>query len=209
MASPPLTTLPVLLAVTLLLVAACGGSDDDGNGGEVGGVEGREAGGAGDAPPGDDLDAVEPLVENLLSEYDDVVNEILADPSLVTDQDSELAQRYLAIYEPDSDAAESGLDAWAADSEAGVSVEPYDDEHPALTTRIDGPLETVSDDEVTVAACEVRRERVYENGQLTEGVPLLEDGIEVTVVRVDGEWLLRHRILRTDTVGCATSTEAE
>lgn len=195
-----------LVVVTATLAAGCGGSDDDGGNGTVGGREGsgREA----TAPPGSDVEAVEPLVEELLVEYDEVVNAIVADPSVAADPDDELVRRYLDIHEPDSEFAQGSIEVWEANADDDIAVEPYDDEHPALTTRLDGPVETVSDDEVTVLVCEEHREIVTENGSPTQGVPLLEEGAVVTAVRVDDQWLLRDRVVRDDIVGCET-TEGE
>jgi hypothetical protein len=194
-----------LLVATPVVAVACGGSGDD-DGGTVGGREGR--GGESEAPPGSDLEAVTPLVEDLLADYDDVVNEIMADMTVAADDDAELVQRFLALHEPGSDFAQEALDAWEQSGADGMSVRPYDEEHPAMETRLDGDLETVSDEEVTVPVCEVQRQVVFQDDQPTEGVPLLEQAAEVTAVRVDDGWRLGERIIREDVVGCET-TEGE
>lgn len=187
--------------VSALALGACGGDGDEGGtaAADAGnGARGASADGR-DAP---DPDAIRADVEELLSDHDRVVNQIIADPGVVDDRDGLLVQEYLSLFEPGSEFAEGILDAWAADGAEGISIRPYDDEHPANVTTVDGEIEVVSPDEVRVPFCLEQRQITYRGDQPVQGLPLLERQGESVVVRVDGEWLLRDRNVFGDRTGC-------
>jgi hypothetical protein len=194
-----------LLAISLsggVLLGACGGDDHrasaDDSTDETG--ESRQSGST--QPEATDAEAVQPYVEDLLETYDEVVNEIIADPGVAADRDSLLVQEYLSLFEPDNEFAEQVIDRWVADGEQGLSIQPYDEEHPANVTTIDGEIEVVSSDEVRVPLCIEQRQNTYRDDQLVQGLPLLERPGESVVVRVDGEWLMRSREVFGDRSEC-------
>jgi hypothetical protein len=191
------------LAVVLggaLLVSACGG--DDGSADQASGGSGESQHTRSTEPEATDAETVQPYVEDLLQRYDGIVNDIVADPGVAADRDSLVVQQYLDLFEPDSEMASQVLDTWEADGAEGLSIRPYDDQHPANVTRIDGEIEVVSPDEVRVPICIEQRQRIYRNDQLVQGLPLLEQAGESVVVRVDGEWVLRSRRVFDDRSGC-------
>jgi hypothetical protein len=181
--------LAVSLTVLLLLAAACaGGGGGSGAGGREG--RGRLRPGA-EQPAADDVEAVEPVLADLLERHDDVVNEVLADPEVARDDDDPLVEEYLSLYSPDSVVPEQVVEAWVADADAGRSTHPVDPGHPAVATRIDGGIQAISDDEVRFPTCSEQRYASYESdGALVEMVPYREQPGEATAVRVDGVWLL-------------------
>lgn len=154
------------------------------------------------APPGRDVAAVQPYVEELMSEHDRLVSEILRDPSVAREPNGLLVQQYVDLYEPGSERPAATVERWVALADEGRSMQPYDDAHPLVRTRIDGEIEAVSDDEVKVPVCDEHRERVYQHGRLVSGTPLAEQAGEVVVVRVDDEWLLRDRLARPSRPSC-------
>jgi hypothetical protein len=175
--------------VAVLLAGACaGGGGGSGAGGRDG--RGRLRPGA-EQPPADDVEAVEPVLADLLERHDDVVNEVLADPAVARDDHDPLVEEYLSLYSPDSLVPEQVVEAWVADADAGRSTHPVDPGHPAVASRIDGEIQAISDDEVRFPTCSEQRYASYEgDGALVEMVPYREQPGEATAVRVDGVWLL-------------------
>jgi hypothetical protein len=186
----------LLLPMSLTVVLGCGAG---GGGGSRDGATSR--GGAAPAGGGD-IASVEADVEELLSEHDRLVSEILREPSVARDPDDLLVQQYVDLYEPDSARPAATIERWVALADEGRSMRPYDDTQPLVRTRIDGEIEVVADDEVTVPVCEEHRERVYQHGRLVSGTPLAEQAGEVVVARIDGEWLLREHLARPSRPSC-------
>jgi hypothetical protein len=198
---------PLVVAIVAgagLLLGACGG---DGDGGE----DQASSGDAGDGAQrqASDPEAVRSEVDDLLANYDRVVNQIIADPGVAADREDPLVQEYLTLFEPGSDFAEEVLDAWVANGEEGVSVRPFDDQHPANRTRLDGEIEVEPADEARVPFCVEQRQNTYRGDQLVQGLPLLERQGEIVAVRVDGEWLLQRRDVFGDRSGCRGEGEEE
>ena len=195
----------VVLAVTGLL-SACGGDDaggDDDAGRSGGGADELAASDA--EPEATDAATVQPYVENLLVEYDDVVNQIVADPHVAGDPDHPLVHQYLDLYEPGSDFAQRLIDVWAERGAEGLSTQPFDDEHPAILTRLDGDIEVASGDELSFPACVERRLIVVDGeGRTTQRTPFGQQQGEGVAVRVDGEWRLRELAVLNGTATCRT-----
>ena len=190
---------PVLLAVTLVLVAGCGGSGDD-DGGEVGGREGP-----GEAASADEL---EPVVDDLLGEYDRIVNEVVTDPTVVQDDDSALVGDLRALFEDDSPTVDELVGLWESRVDEGLVTEPFEDGEPISRSRLDGDLVVVDADEVQFALCVERRFVVYEDGDLSQRVPYREQRGEGTAVRVDDEWRLSE-IVMEESATCRLDSQVE
>jgi hypothetical protein len=202
---PQMPRLATLAFAGSILLAACGGDDDQaaaGNGAELSSGRDRTSG---TEPAADDPEAVRPFVEDLLERYDEVTDQIVADPGVAADRDDLLVQEYLALFEPDSDYAEHRLEAWAANGEAGVSMRPIDDEHLTNESHLDGEIEAVSDDEVRFPTCDEQRFEVLDRqGRVTQRTDLFVQPGEGVAVRVDGEWRLRRLDAFDGTAGCRT-----
>jgi hypothetical protein len=150
---------------------------------------------------------VENDVARLVADYDGAVNQILPRPGVADDPDDPLIAEFLDLYEPGSDRAAEVVSAWRTMASEGRHIEPYDDEHPAVASRLDGDVEVVSDDEVRFPLCVESRQIVYEGDAAVEGTPLLEQAGEGVAVRVDDGWVFRERNLFDGPDGvCATST---
>lgn len=203
LARDPVPWLATLAFAGSILLPACGG-DDATSGTERLSDSGRTSG---TEPPADDPEAVRPFVEDLLERYDEVTDQIVADPGVAADRNDLLVQEYLALFEPDSDYAEQRLDAWAANGEAGVSMRPIDDEHLTNESHLDGEIEAVSDDEVRFPTCDEQRLEVLDRqGRVTQRTELFVQPGEGVAVRVDGEWRLRQLDAFDGTAGCRTTT---
>jgi hypothetical protein len=198
----------MLLAVGgVLLLEACGGAATEESTEAASEDGGRRSSDAEPEADPDDPDAVRPYVEDLLEDYDRVVNQIIADPSVAADRDDLLVGEYLSLFEPDSQFAEDILANWAGNGEDGIALLPYSPDHPTNASRIDGDVEVVSADEVVVPTCVEQRYVVHEGGRVTEGVPYQEQPGEIVVVRADGEWRLRRRDVFDNVNECETVGE--
>jgi hypothetical protein len=196
-----------LLAGGTFGFVACGGSGgDDGEAGGGGGDEVRTARSGDDGEPeATDAATVQPYVEALLVDYDDVVNQIVGDPEVAADPDHPLVHEYLDLYEPDSDFARQLVDTWAERGAEGLATKPFDNDHPASLTRLDGEIEVVSGDEVSFPACIERRLVVVDGeGRTTQRTPFAQQRGEGVAVRVDGEWRLRELGAINGTATCRT-----
>jgi hypothetical protein len=185
------------IAGVLVLSTACSGDDDTGDPGGSGAGDGETSARAG-------ADRIEGEIVRLLADYDAVVNQIIADPQVTVDPDGPLVEQYLDLFEPDSEFARQALETWRSNAAQGISIEPYDDEHPANLTRLDGDVEIVSDDEVRFPTCSELRQLVYEGDRVVEGLPLMEQPGESVAVLVDDDWVFRRRDVFTDVPECAT-----
>jgi hypothetical protein len=187
------------LAALLVLAGACSG-DDSTDRGSGDGVESE--GGSLDA------DQVQDEIAGLLVDYDHVVNQIIADPQVTKNSDDPLVAQYLDLFEPDSDFAGQALETWRTNADDGITIEPYDDEHPANVTRLDGDVEIVGDDEVRFPTCSEFRQLVHQGGKVIEGLPFMEQPGESVVVRHDDDWVFRRRDVFTDVPECETDDPA-
>lgn len=202
-----------LFACGVVGLTACGtGSgegDESGDGGR--GDERSTELAAGDAEPeATDAAAVLPYVEQLLVDYDTAVNQIVGDPAVAGDPEHPLVLQYLDLYEPGSDFARELVDTWEERGREGLSTRPFDDEHPASLTRLDGDIEVASGDEVTFPVCIERRLVVVDGeGRTTQRTPYREQRGEGIAVRVDGEWRLRELGVIENTAQCLTGDHGE
>ena len=202
------------VVVAVALLAACtsdddGGSTPSGAADEVAGVEldttTTEAGEP--QPAATHLDEVYPYVEDLLSHYDELVQEIVADPSAV-EATGALTDEFLGIFVPDSEFARASLDGWQQMAADDVTLEPSSEDHPLNFTYIDSGVRRITDDEVRFAQCTVQRYVRHEGDDETDRVddPLLLPGTG-TAVRVDGRWLLDGLETPPGISGCTNGSE--
>ena len=194
------------LAMALTLAVGCGGDDDDDRGSpqpEEGADEPTTTTES-TQPPGTSPVDVEPYIAELLVRYDEVTNEIVADPTVATDPNHPLVVEYRSLVEPGS-VAEGAIQVWVDNATRGVSIRPYDDTAPAYDTSLDGAIETVSADEVTFPTCELSNYRKY-NAQGRETEFLTGQAVPGagTAVRVDGEWRLRRMDIASNLAGCSS-----
>jgi len=199
------------LLVTTLLLFACtkddGSSSSPAGGDDGASVEGVELDTAeedapADEPPATELGEVQPIVVGLLERYDEITDDIVADPELARDRDADLVREFLDLFEPGSEFAEASLDAWEERADTGVVLEPLTDGTLVNATTIDGLLTPVSEDEVRFVQCALQNYVMYDDG---EQVQRIEDKVlagEGTAVRVDGRWRLGTLTTPEGMLGC-------
>jgi predicted transcriptional regulator len=186
-----------------------GGRGDGGGADEIEGVD-RDAVDQVDTtePKATDVATVHPAIEDLVERYDQALAALSADPEQARDADGEAVTGYLALFEDGNEVAATSVEAWVADADAGRHVEPADTAHPAIDTRLDGPLAAVSEEEVVFAVCQEQRYRVVaEDGTVADEEPHAVVRGDWTAVWDDGTWRLR-RVEMTSGVGvCLTRSE--
>ena len=147
-------------------------------------------------------DDVVPYVEELLERYDAAVNEIVADPAVVADRDSELVEEFLSLFEPGSEFADQSLEGWAAQGDTGIALKPLDAGTPVNVTKLVGPLVRVSDDEVSFEQCAIQSYVKYDDDEEVTRVERALLAGEGTAVRVDGQWVLSGLSTPPEMFGC-------
>ena len=198
---PLLARALVTLAAIGVAVTACSGDDDDSSSTTTESTASSAT--SSTQPAGTEPTDVEPYITELLAGYDEVTNQIVADPSVARDRSNPLIEDYLALVEPGSDADEGAIQTWVDNAERGITIGPYSDDAPPVVTSLDGPIETVSEDEVRLPTCEQQNYRKYDaQGRQTEFVTGQSIPGQGTAVRVDGEWRLRRLDIATNAVGC-------
>lgn len=147
-------------------------------------------------------DDVVPYIEDLLERYDAAVNEIVADPAVAADRDSELVEEFLSLFEPGSEFAEESLEGWAAQGDTGIALRPLDADTPVNETKLVGPLVRVSDDEVSFEQCAVQSFVKYDDDEEVTRVERALLAGEGTAVRADGRWVLGELSTPPGMFGC-------
>lgn len=142
-------------------------------------------------PPGTEPDAVEPYVADLLTRYDEVTAQILADPAIAGDADNPLYGDLRALLTPDSEMTDPVMRALGRRGDQGVAQEPLEGNQLPVRRTVEGDIETVSTDEVRFSTCTRYDYRLVNSaGEPIEvGVDESELGTGVAV-RVDGRWTL-------------------
>jgi hypothetical protein len=159
-------------------------------------------------PPGERVGEVQPLVEDLLARYDEVVHEIVADPSVVDDPGHTLVEEFLGLFEPGSDFASASIESWAAQADDGITLAPSSPDFPVNVSNVDGAVRAIDDDEVRFAQCAVQRYVLYRDGEEAERVEERLLAGEGRAVRVEGRWLLAELTTPPDLQGCRSGSEA-
>lgn len=199
------TAVPALAALAVVALAGCGDDESDGDSSPP--ADTTESAGSTTPttePPGTSPVDVEPYVAELLVQYDDLTNQIVADPGVATDPDHPLVAEYRSLVEPGS-VADGAVQVWAGNAGRGVSIRAYDGTAPAYVTALDGEVVTVSADEVTFPTCERANYRKFDaEGRETEFVTGQATPGTGTAVRVDGEWRLRRMDIAGNAAGCRT-----
>lgn len=197
-----ITALGAVMALLVLgvLVSACG--DDDQGGSPP--SEGRGASDGATAPstepPGTEPVEVRVYIEDLLVRLDEVTDEIVRDPSVVLDPESELVQEFKALYAPGSDGLSGGLRAFRQSAEEGTRLEPVNSDH-TIETALTGDIETVDEEHVRFPVCSTMTHRELDgDGVVVEHIPRLAQPGEGFAVRLDGEWRLERIDVFTNTI---------
>jgi hypothetical protein len=138
-------------------------------------------------PPATRIDAVTPIVEDLLARNADVSARMLGNPLQALDPEAPVLDDLAEIYT--DDVYEQLVGVFRQNAADQLVFEPYDTE-PMLRTTLVGDLAAVDDDRVVGEICHLynlRSTSPAAGGGLLDGVT--HPG-QVTAVRVDGRWRL-------------------
>jgi hypothetical protein len=199
--------LAAAMLVLLILAAACTGGDDDSDDAdplsETSSKTDRTTTTEGPAEPlGTKPVEVTKYLQDLLDRYDEVVTKIVADPSVVEDEDSPLVEEFESLFEPGSDFADGAIDHWAKYADEGTTIKPLVAGYPVNVTRLEGPPVTVDEDEVTFGQCTTLNLVTYQNGQEQERLDRKLLPGNGRAVRVDDRWLLVEITTPENMQGC-------
>jgi hypothetical protein len=136
-------------------------------------------------PPATDLDAVRPIVEELLARSDEVTAEILMDPAVANDPNAPILEELAEIYTEQTYQDLVGV--YRRNAETGMVFEPYNSDQMRVTS-LAGELTAVDHNKIEGLVCSVyhyRSDSPAAGGTLLDGVA--QPGT-LRVVRVDGIW---------------------
>jgi hypothetical protein len=174
--------------VAALVIVACGGDDDEESEDDVSSTTTAEPSSTTTQPPGTELAAVEPIVVDLLERKDEVTERALRDPAQVLDENAAIREELAEIFAPDE--YDARLVVYQDNAANEVVFEPYNSDHIQASTLM-GDLSTVDEDTVQGVVCTVYHYRTNgpTGGELKDGVA---HPSRVTVVRLDGVWLIQQ-----------------
>lgn len=204
----------MILVTGLVLVGlACSGDGgEDGTGADddapIGVTTTAPEAGPSEASAASPEDVV-PYVEELLARYDEAVNEIVADPAVAADRDSEPVVEFLSLFEPGNEFAEASLEGWVAQGDTGIALQPIADDIPVNETNLVGSPIRVSDDEVSFEQCAVQNFVKYDDDEEVTRVEQALLAGEGTAVRVDGQWVLVELSTPPEMFGCVDERGGE
>ena len=136
-----------------------------------------------------DVVAVTAALQELIDNYDDVVQGILADPRVAADGEHELVAAYLALFPPGNTFASETLEFWASEGAEGRFYRPGP-RGEMFVSEVQS-VDLGSGSEAVGRVCTAVSVLVVDSA----GNPLEShggvNGGEVVAVRRDGAWLLR------------------
>ncbi len=197
---------PILLVAALML-GACSGNDDEAGTtttssaprGTTTTTEATTSTTSTIQPPATDVEAVTPVLQDLMSRYDAAVAAILADPRVASDATSPEVEAYLALFTDNSTFADGALANWARDGEQGRFYRPGPGGQLTRSTVI-----TVTPADVDEASYKICAENSMEitdsEGNILESFGG-QTAASVVAVRADGVWRIRD-LTEAATSGC-------
>jgi hypothetical protein len=132
-------------------------------------------------------------IQELLRSYDEVLAEIVADPAIASDRENPLYTELRGLIAPDSEAMEPVINAVVAAGGRGDRQVPHGQSELPVERRVEGNVQTVSDDEFRVLACAHLSYEVFDRQD--EQISVVDGPVQpsqLTVVRVDGEFRIRQ-----------------
>jgi len=186
---------PILLIAALML-GACSGNDDDAGPTTTSSAprsstttEATASSTSTTQPPATDVEAVTPVLQDLMGQYDAAVAAILADPRVASDPTSAEVEAYLALFTDNSTFADGALANWAREGEQGRFYRPGSSGQLTRSTVI--MVTPADDDEATFTICaENSMEITDSEGNVVESFGG-KTAASVVAVRVDGVWRIR------------------
>lgn len=197
---------PILL-VAVVMLGACSGDDDEAGSTTTSSAppstttttEATTSSTSTTQPPATDVEAVTPVLEELMGRYDAAVAAILADPRVASDPASAEVETYLALFTDNSAFADGALANWVREGEQGRFYRPGPGGQLTRSTVI--AVTPADDDEATFTICaENSMEITDSEGNVVESFGG-QTAASVVAVRADGVWRIRD-LTETAASGC-------
>ena len=197
---------PILLVAAVVL-GACSGNDDDAGPTTTSSAprstttttEATTSTTSTTQPPATDVEAVTPVLQDLMSRYDAAVAAILADPRVASDPTGPEVEAYLALFTDSSTFADGALANWAREGEQGRFYRPGSGGQLTRSTVI--TVTPADDDEATFTICAENSMEVTDSeGNVVESFGG-QTAASVVAVRADGLWRIRD-LTEAATSGC-------
>jgi hypothetical protein len=156
-------------------------------------------------PPGTDPAAVEPYITALLTSYDEITSQIVADPEIAADPNHELYTQLRELLDPNSEMTDGILQALVRQGQQGIAITPFGNAELPVTRTVDGDIATVSENQVRFPLCTRYDYRLETPSRIETG-----DGhtrrSEGSAVRVDGHWVVSRLESNEEIVECEEAT---
>lgn len=196
---------PILLVAAVML-GACSGNDDEAGPTTTSSAprstttsEAATSSTSTTQPPATDVEAVTPVLQDLMGQYDAAVAAILADPRVASDPTSAEVESYLSLFTANSTFADGALANWAREGEQGRFYRPGPGGQLTRSTVI--AVTPADDDEATFTICaENSMEITDSEGNVVESFGG-QTAASVVAVRADGVWRIRD-LTEAATSGC-------
>ena len=197
---------PILLVAAVML-GACSGNDDDAGPTTTSSAprsttttsEASTSSTSTTQPAATDVEAVTPVLQDLMGRYDAAVAAILADPRGASDPTGAEVEAYLALFTDNSTFADGALASWAREGEQGRFYRPGPGGQLTRSTVI--AVTPADDDEATFTICaENSMEITDSDGNVVESFGG-QTAASVVAVRADGRWRIRD-LTEAATSGC-------
>jgi hypothetical protein len=144
-------------------------------------------------------------IEELLSHYDEVTGEIVANPDISANRDHRLYRELAGLLVPDTEMTEAVVNALVQRGQRGEYQLPVDGKERPVERRLDGSVGTISDDEVSFLVCIILQYRDFDpQGVQRRVLPALAESGRGTATRINGEW----RLVRLEAYGPSGCEEA-
>ena len=181
-ARPRAAAVVAALVGAALVLAGC--SDDDAAGDEESTTTESTASTTTTQPPATDTEAVRPVIEDLVADFDAVQADALLDPAQLEDPESPLAADLEALFT--EEALEARLATFRDNAEAGRVFEPTGPQ-PLWTTVLADEIVPNGENSLVVLACTTDHYRVTgpEGGEARDG---FSSPGRFYFERVDGAW---------------------
>lgn len=197
---------PILL-VAVVMLGACTGNDDEADPTTTSSAprstttttEGTTSSTSTTQPPATDVEAVTPVLQELMGRHDAAVAAILADPRVASDPTSPEVDTYLGLFTDNSTFADGALANWAREGKQGRFYRPGPGGQLTRSTVI--AVTPADDDEATFTICaENSMEITDSEGNVVESFGG-QTAASVVAVRAAGVWRIRD-LTEAPTSGC-------
>jgi hypothetical protein len=141
-------------------------------------------------------------IEHLLDRYDEVTGQIVATPDISGNRDHRLYRELAQLLVPGTEMTQAVVNALVRRGERGEYQLPVEGQERPVDRRLDGSVDTVSDNEVSFPLCTILQYRDFDQqGRQRRILPGLAEPGRGSAKRVDGEWRL-SRLETDDRAAC-------